>query len=182
MWDPVTHLLAQMGWGDKTPNYTRYNFAEVAKGTTTLFGPKEFAADSIGSYVNYKVTYGGGAYHFFKNDTNYYTYTTSDDGCWAQQFGETQDYNSQMPGVTSDNEIYVNPSVLINGTWSSPSTWVHGQANYGGLTYYKTPSTFTSGPGSDPYTPSIQGSPGYPFENSYIGGTDPQLNFWDLCN
>ena len=50
MADPVPghQALAQIGWLNVTPNYTRYNFAEVViNGTRQFF--KEFLASDVGS-------------------------------------------------------------------------------------------------------------------------------------
>lgn len=181
--DPVAghQALGQIGWLNTTPNYTRSNFAElVVNGVRQDF--KQFQADSVGSSPNYKVTYSAGAFHLFKGGTLYYDFSDSSyAGCWAQQSGETQNWNSQLPGVPSDHETLSSAQVRFtsDNNWRSTSSWENSGAEGFCPSPFTTsdyPFSACSGAGDGKFnlTPGVH-------LNYNASGSPLKLDIWDMC-
>jgi hypothetical protein len=164
LFNNVSGEIGQVGWLNTTPNYTRFNFAEFAVGTT-IHDFKEWVADPVGSSPEYKVTYSSGYFHLFENGTNYYNFSDSTyQGCWAEQAAEVQNWNSQMPGVASDHEQMIGSKILGVSGWVTTNSWSN-----------TTPS---------PFVERIDGVYGFspPFEWQLWGSPNYNLAIWDTCS
>jgi hypothetical protein len=179
--NPISGEIGQDGWENKLPNYTRDNFAEFAT-TSTIHDLKEWPADPVGSYPEYKVTYSSGYFHLFENGATKYNFSDSSyAGCWAQQAGETHNWNSQMPGVPSDHEEFNNAEVRYSSdeNWHTTSSW----SNLGDVEgLCPSPFNFTSAPNA--VCSGLSGS--YDLDkgvhlNYSTSGSPPVLFIWDMC-
>lgn len=156
--------LAQVGW-DKCSNGNNYNFVEMDDADTNWqYQKTDFGSDPNGSAPEYKITYSANSFHFFKGGVNYYNWSSPTySGCWAQQAGETQDRNSQMPGNTSDADSLFSNQVrhANDNSWHQTNSWAN-----------TSPSPFIQASAGNPYSLSVYGQ-------STLGNPLTYLGIWD---
>jgi hypothetical protein len=148
---------AQVGW-IKHSDGSRYNFSEVNTAETGWnFSRKEYGSSSVGSSPQYKMTVSNDWFHFFIGGVDYRDFnSTTYTGCDAEQSGEIHNLASQMPGESSNPDLFTNPYVL-DSSWHLTRYWI----------------TFTG----DKY-----GHPVGAFANATYGSPFNELDIWDTCS
>lgn len=210
LFDGATGEIIQAGWWNITPNYTRQNFAEWVLPTGHIQQMKTWAPASVGSGPNYEVLYSGNTFHIDYNTTNYYNWSDPGwAGCWAQNYAEINDNNTQFPGVPSDHETYL-PGLSVEfssgGGWQliNSSNWIHTYLVESGFNNNPSPAIDCVEPGAadasfDTYNGSINGT--FPGDSQacaggtnglslangiHFGGSDTTspnyyTDQWDMC-
>jgi hypothetical protein len=121
-----------VGW-DKHSDNSRFNFIEYDDSDTGWNTVrKEYSASAVGNAPQYKVNYSANAFHFFIAGTNDLNFTSPNyTGCSAEQGGQIQNFNSQMPGEVGTHDPLTDAHVRTasNNTWIQTSLWAPFSSN-----------------------------------------------------
>jgi hypothetical protein len=190
--NPVSDEIIQSGPMNVLPNYSPENFAEWATGEH-INQMRTWTHATVGSGPNYEVLWSGNSFHIDYNGSNRYNWSDSSyAGCWAQDYAEIHNTNTQTPGVAATHESFL-PGQLVEfssgGGWQfiNASNWIHGPSSEGVGVFPSPAIACSGGSGAACSTDYSVGGTGLSLTNGvHFSGTDitsPQFytESWDMC-